>query len=82
MATYKFEMFNAEITDPEITIHRETVGIDLTTKTVSVSITLKTPQSKLYGLRLTEMPLYDPSLDKNDIEVLVNNRLKDFEVQS
>lgn len=75
MNKYRFDQFNVELVDPIVSILRNTIGIDLTQGLVSVTITLETANAKLYGVRLEDMPLYAPSLDNNDIEVLVANKL-------
>ncbi|MCH2225996.1 MAG: hypothetical protein MK066_14605 [Crocinitomicaceae bacterium] len=77
---YLFEQFNTELIDPQIIIDRGTVGMNLETGMVAVDITLETPNSKLYGVRLTDMPIYDPELGNNDIEVLVATKLTEYEV--
>lgn len=82
MKKYKFEQFNTILTDPTITINEATIGLNRPNGTASVEITLETKDSKLYGVLLTDMPLYALSLDDNDINVLVANKLKEYEVEA
>lgn len=87
MATYKFEQWNIEIVDPELTIVGLAEGnpripfIDFPIKKYSVNIILKTDTAKfgllLEGVQSVSLNWEDGS---NDITAQVWERLGDFEV--
>ena len=75
----KFEQFKTEITDPIITIDMRSIMDNTIEKLLSVSITLETANTKIYGVRITDIP-YTDTWEDADIEGLVMERLKDFEI--
>lgn len=77
MATYKFDNFNTLIIDPEINNIRPQYTIG--EYEGSVSITLETNKSKLYGVTLYGFPNGDDWGD-DDVKAWVMEKLKEFEV--
>ena len=75
----KFEQFKTEITDPTISIDMRSIMDNTIEKLLSVSITLETANTKIYGVRITDIP-YTDTWEDADIEGLVMERLKDFEI--
>ncbi len=55
MPTYKFEQFNAEITDPIVTVNEDAIIIHASTTEISLEVTLETSDAKLYGVRLNNI---------------------------
>lgn len=51
MATYKFEQFNVEITNPTITVHPTDIKVDAINNTISLSVTLEVDGAK-FGVLL------------------------------
>ena len=75
----KFEQLKTEITDPTISIDMRSIMDNTIEKLLSVSITLETANTKIYGVRITDIP-YTDTWEDADIEGLVMERLKDFEI--
>jgi len=46
MATYKFEQFNVEITNPTITVHPTDIKVDAINNAISLSVTLEVDDAK------------------------------------
>ena len=57
MAKYKFEQFNVEIENPTITIDPTQIKVDAVNNTISLSLTLETAESKLYGVEIDNIPV-------------------------
>ena len=51
MATYKFEQFNVEITNPTITVHPTDIKVDAINNAISLSVTLEVDGGK-FGVLL------------------------------
>ena len=66
MATYKFKQFKTEITNPTITADIDSLGVQPTNNTISISITLETTNSKLYGVELTSIAVQNLSYEGYD----------------
>jgi hypothetical protein len=56
MATYKFEQFNVEITNPTITVHPSNIKVDAINNTISLSVTLEVFDAK-FGVLLEGVPV-------------------------
>lgn len=56
MATYKFEQFNVEITNPTITVHPTDIKVDAINNTISLSVTLEVDGAK-FGVLLEGIPV-------------------------
>ena len=57
MPIYNIPQFNAEITNPTITINEDSIVIHASRNEISLSVTLETQDSKLYGLILKDIPV-------------------------
>lgn len=75
MATYKFEQFNVEITDPSIDV--QAVNDNIKDKTCAVDILLTTENAK-FGVQLTGFTYVDTWEDE-DIYAWVQIELKKYE---
>ncbi len=56
MATYKFEQFNVEITNPTITVHPTDIKVDAINNAISLSVTLEVDDAK-FGVLLEDIPV-------------------------
>lgn len=77
--TYKFEQFKTEITDPIVIIDMTNVSDNTIESTLTIGVTLQTPNAKMYGVSLDKIP-YDKTWSDSQIEGLVMERLKDFAI--
>lgn len=77
--TYKFDQFNVEIINPIISVNLNTIQDKALDKLLSVSVTLST-DSALFGVTAENMP-YNNSWEDSEIEEMVLNWLKNFEVK-
>jgi hypothetical protein len=57
MATYNFPQFNTEIVDPTITVDANSISVHALRNEISLSVTLQTTNSKLYGVLLENIPV-------------------------
>jgi hypothetical protein len=80
MKNYSFPQFNSAITDPEILIDTDTVEINVTNLTLNVSVTLKTANSKLYGIKLHDLPRLSATWDDVNLQTIVGIKLTEFEI--
>jgi hypothetical protein len=55
MKTYKFQQFNLEIKNPTVTPNKDSILLNTTNSTISVSVLLQTDSSK-YGVLLEDIP--------------------------
>lgn len=78
MATYKFEQFKIEIVNPTITIDLNTIQDKAIDKLLSIDILLTT-DSATFGVTANDMP-YEYSWDDDDIPLMVDKWIKQFEV--
>lgn len=78
MATYKFSQFNVEIVNPTIEIDLNTIQDQAINKLLAVDVLLTTDTAK-FGVIASDMP-YVYSWDDDDIPVMVNEWIKQFEV--
>ena len=78
MATYKFEQFKVEIVNPTITIDLNTIQDKAIDKLLSIDIVLTT-DSATFGVNANDMP-YEYSWDDDDIPMMVDKWIKQFEV--
>jgi len=76
--TYKFEQFQVEITDPEISINLNTIGDKALDKTLSVDVLLTTASAQ-FGVRAEDMP-YTDTWDDDDVPAMVNIWLAQYAV--
>jgi len=76
--TYKFEQFQVEITDPEISINLNTIGDKALDKTLSVDVLLTTASAQ-FGVRAEDMP-YTDTWDDSDVLDMVNIWLAQYAV--
>lgn len=76
MATYRFEQFNVEISNPSIEVVN--VTDNLQSKTCSVGILLTT-DSASFGVNLTGF-VYSETWEDSDVEAWVSNELQKYEV--
>jgi hypothetical protein len=74
----KFPQFNAEITDPTVTINLNTIGDRAIDKLLSVDVVLETESAK-FGVRAEEMP-YTSTWEDESIPGMVSAWLETFEV--
>ena len=80
MATYKFEQFKVEITNPEVSANEDTIQLQVSKSTIAVDILLETKDAK-FGVLLDEIQVENLSYESYDnLMIRVNERLKDFEV--
>ena len=77
--TYRFEQFKTEITDPIVIVDMTNVADNTIKSTLTVSVTLQTPNAKMYGVSLDKIP-YVKTWSDSQIEGLVMERLKDFAI--
>ena len=77
--TYRFEQFNTEITDPIVVVDMTNITDNTVASMLTIGVTLTTPTAKMYGVSLDKIP-YVKTWSDNQIEGLVMERLKDFEV--
>lgn len=78
MAIYKFEQFKVEIVNPTITIDLNTIQDKAIDKLLSVDILLTT-DSATFGVIANDMS-YEYSWDDDDIPLMVDKWIKQFEV--
>lgn len=78
MAIYKFEQFKIEIVNPTITIDLNTIQDKAIDKLLSIDILLTT-DSATFGVTANDMP-YEYSWDDDDIPLMVDKWIKQFEV--
>ncbi len=80
MATYKFEQFKVEITNPIVSANEDTIQLQVSKNTISVGVLLETDTSK-FGILLEDIQVENLSYENyENLMVRVNERLKDFEV--
>lgn len=80
MATYKFEQFNVEITNPAVSANEDTIHLQVSKSTIAVDVLLETKDAK-FGLLLKDIQVVDLNYESyENLMVRVNERLKDFEV--
>lgn len=80
MATYKFEQFKVEITNPSVSANEDTIQIQVSKSTIAVDILLETKDAK-FGLLLEDIQVENLNYEGyENLMVRVNERLKDFEV--
>lgn len=77
--TYKFEQFKTEITDPTVVVDMTNIADNTVSSMLTVGVTLITANAKMYGISLDKIP-YIKTWEDSQIEGLVMERLKDFEV--
>lgn len=76
--TYRFPQFKVTITDPTIVINMNTIQDKAIDKLLSVDIVLITDDAT-FGVIANDMP-YFPTWDDNDVEIMVNEWLIQFEI--
>ena len=80
MATYKFEQFKVEITNPAVSANEDTIQLQVSKSTISVDVLLESKDAK-FGVLLEDIQVENLSYESYDnLMVRVNERLKDFEV--
>jgi len=80
MATYKFEQFKVEITNPSVSANEDTIQIQVSKSTIAVDVLLETKDAK-FGLLLDDIKVDNLNYEGyENLIVRVNERLKDFEV--
>ena len=80
MATYKFEQFKVEITNPIVSANEDTIQLQVSKNTISVGVLLETETAK-FGILLEDIEVVNFNYENYDnLMVRVNERLKDFEV--
>jgi len=80
MATYKFEQFKVEITNPIVSANENTIQLQVSKSTIAVDVLLETKDAK-FGLLLDCIKVENLNYESYDnLMVRVNERLKDFEV--
>ena len=79
---YLFKQFNTVINNPTITANVDTIKLNPTNETISVTITLTATDSELYGVELTDIKVSNLNYEgyENLMEVVMNN-LKQYEVK-
>ena len=77
--TYRFEQFNTEITDPIVIVDMTNIADNTIESTLTIGVTLQTPNAKMYGVSLDKIP-YVTTWSDSQIEGLVMERLKDFAI--
>lgn len=55
MPIYQLPQFNAQITDPTITVNEDAITVHASTTEISLEVTLETADAKLYGVRLNKI---------------------------
>ena len=79
MATYKFEQFKVEITNPKVSANEDTIQLQVSRNTISVDVLLETDTAK-FGLLLEDIQVVNFNYENYDNLMLrVVDRLKDFE---
>lgn len=78
MATYKFEQFNTEIIDPTIQINPIVREVNPSAMTISVNITLVTPNGSKFGVNLTDVVVENLNYDSETLQQRVITRLEDY----
>ena len=76
---YRFEQFNTEITDPIVIVDMTNIADNTIESTLTIGVTLTTPNAKMYGVSLDKIP-YVKTWSDSQIEDLVMERLKDFAI--
>ena len=80
MATYKFEQFDIEITNPIVSANEDTIQLQVSKNTISVGVLLETDTAK-FGILLEDIQVVNFNYENyENLIVRVNERLKDFEV--
>jgi hypothetical protein len=80
MATYKFEQFKVEITNPIVSANEDTIQLQVSRNTISVMVLLETDTAK-FGLLLEDIQVINFNYENYDNLMLrVVDRLADFEV--
>ncbi len=80
MATYKFEQFKVEITNPIVSANEDTIQLQVSKNTISVGVLLETKDAK-FGILLEDIQVENLNYESyENLMVRVNERLKDFEV--
>ena len=80
MATYKFEQFKVEITNPIVSANEDTIQLQVSKNTISVGVLLETDTAK-FGILLEDIEVVNFNYENyENLIVRVNERLKDFEV--
>ena len=74
----KFPQFNVEINNPTIEVDLNTIGDRAIDRLLSVDVLLKTNSAK-FGIRAEGMS-YSETWNDSDIELMVQDWLKQFEV--
>jgi len=78
MATYRFEQFNIDITDPAIDANEDSISIQPSTNTIAVDVTLTT-DSATFGIRLEQIQVQNLNYEgKENLLLRVTERLNDF----
>ena len=80
MATYKFEQFKVEITNPTVLANEDTIQLQVSKSTIAVDVLLETKDAK-FGLLLEDIQVENLNYESyENLMVRVNERLKDFEI--
>lgn len=80
MATYKFEQFKVEITNPTVSANEDTIQLQVSKSTIALDVLLETKDAK-FGLLLEDIQVENLNYEGyENLMVRVNERLKDFEV--
>jgi len=80
MATYKFEQFKVEITNPTVSANEDTIQLQVSKSTIAVDVLLETKDAK-FGLLLEDIQVENLNYESyENLMVRVNERLKDFEI--
>lgn len=75
---HRFEQFNIEIENPTVEINLKTIRDNAIDKHLSIDIVLVVDKAR-FGVTAENMP-YDETWEDTDIEIMVNEWLKQFEV--
>jgi hypothetical protein len=80
MATYRFEQFKTEITDPIVTANPDTITLKATQMKFDVDILLETPGAK-FGVRLENISAQNLSYEGYDnLMTRVMEKLQEYAV--
>jgi len=80
MATYKFEQFKVEITNPTVSANEDTIQLQVSKSTIALDVLLETKDAK-FGLLLDDIQVENLNYEGyENLMVRVNERLKDFEI--
>ena len=80
MATYKFEQFKVEITNPTVSANEDTIQLQVSKSTIAVDVLLETKDAK-FGILLDDIQVENLNYEGyENLIVRVNERLKDFEI--